>query len=318
MTRELTAGGKRPDRNNMHYVISGTTSGTGQVVIRLLIDKVGADNVTCLVRSSSDTEYLKSLGLRLHVGDVTEPASLQAVLSSSTVYVDMTHPKYYHKSLEAVLAAGVERAYFVTTTGIFSRYNQFSEIYKVNEAKIRQSGIVYTILRPSMIYGSMRDKNMNRLVQFLDRYPVFPLFGGGRSLMQPVYVDDLAAGIVASIGAPQTENQEYNLAGPEGISYREIIRTILRQLNRRITVVNINTRFAANVARLAQYLPGFPVTEEQVLRLLEDKVFDVSKAMSELDYQPRAFGAGITLEIADMRKAGVVRAGGTANMELES
>lgn len=290
----------------MRYVISGTTSGTGNEVIKRLATKVGTENITCLVRPTSDIKPLQSLGLRLHVGDVTEPDSLRGILAPGTVYIDMTHPKHYHKSLEAVLAAGVERAYFVTTTGIFSRYNQFSDIYKINEARIRDSGIVYTILRPSMIYGSLRDKNMNRLVRFLARCPVFPLFGAGRSLMQPVFVEDLAEGIVAAIGETKTENQEYNLAGPQGIAYRQIIRTIARQLNRRVTLLNINTRFAARVARGAQHLPGFPVTEEQVLRLLEDKVFDIAKAVTELNYQPRPFAAGIAQEIAAMRAAGVI------------
>lgn len=290
----------------MRYVISGTTSGTGNQVIKMLTEKVGAENIICLVRNTSDIRPLEALGLRLHVGDVTEPESLRSVLHPTTVYIDMTHPKYYHKSLEAVMAAGVERAYFVTTTGIFSRYNQFSEIYKINEAKIRASGIVYTILRPSMIYGSMRDKNMNRLVRFLSRSPVFPLFGAGRSLMQPVYVEDLARGIVTAIGETKTENQEYNLAGPQGIAYRQIIRTILQQLHRQVTLLNINTHFAAGVARWAQHVPGFPVTEEQVLRLLEDKVFDISKAVAELNYAPRTFAEGMAIEIAEMRAAGVI------------
>jgi uncharacterized protein YbjT (DUF2867 family) len=156
----------------MKYVVSGTTSGTGVRVIERLVAKVGSDNITCLVRSTSDVASLQRLNLRLHVGDVTEPDSLRAVLNAQTIYVDMTHPKHYHKSLEAIVKAGVERAYFVTTTGVFSSYNQFSGIYKENEEKIRQSGITYTILRPSMIYGSTRDKNMNRLIRTLNQYPV--------------------------------------------------------------------------------------------------------------------------------------------------
>ncbi len=291
----------------MRYVVSGTTSGTGNSVIRRLSTKVGAESIVCLVRPTSDTRLLRKMGLTLHVGDVTNPDSLGRVLDPHTVYIDMTHPKHYHKSLQAVVAAGVERAYFVTTTGIYSSYNRFSEIYKVNEARIRASGIVYTILRPSMIYGTHRDKNMNRLLRFLERYPVFPLFGGGTSLMQPVYVEDLAQGIVDAVGDSRTENQEYNLAGPEGISYRSIVETILELLNRRVAIVPIPTRPAALIARLAQHLPGFPVTEEQVLRLLEDKVFDISKARSELNYQPRSFREGIALEIQEMRSVGLLR-----------
>jgi len=291
----------------MRYVISGATSGTGNAVIRLLAAKMGSENVTCIVRPTSDTNLLRSLGLNLHVGDVTDPASLGSVLNRSTAYIDMTHPKHYDRSLEAVVRSGVERAYFVTTTGIFSNYNRFSEIYRINEAKIRTSGIVYTILRPSMIYGSLRDKNMHRLVRFLDRSPVFPLFGAGRSLMQPVFVDDLAQGIVNAIGDSVTENEDYNLAGPAAIPYSEIVDCIARRLGRRVIRVSIPTRLAADLVKIAQYLPGFPVTEEQVLRLLEDKVYDISKAAAELDYRPRSFQDGIAVEIEEMREAGALR-----------
>jgi nucleoside-diphosphate-sugar epimerase len=260
-----------------------------------------------LVRPTSEVGPLEKLGVKLHIGDVTDAESLTQVLNPNTIYVDMTHPKHYDKSLQAVLAAGVERAYFVTTTGIYSQYNQFSEIYKVNEAKIRESGITYTILRPSMIYGSLRDKNMNRLIRYLDRYPFFPLFGAGRSLMQPVFVDDLADGIVAAIVDLHTENQDYDLAGPVGISYRQIVDTILYQLGRKVTLLNIGLPLAVAVAKVAQHVPRFPVSEEQVLRLLEDKVFDISKAQADLSYQPRSFADGIATEIAEMRAAGVLR-----------
>ncbi len=290
----------------MQYVIAGATSGTGDSVIKLMCERLGAQNITCLVRPTSDTRLLKSLDLKLHTGDVTEPETLQAVLSPQTIYIDMTHPKYYDKSLEAVVKSGVERAFFVTTTGIFSKYNRCSEIYKVNEAKIRASGITYTILRPSMIYGPLRDKNIHLLIKFLQKYPVFPLFGAGRALMQPVYVEDLAKGIVRAIEDPKTEGAEYNLAGPKGLEYREIVQIILRELGRekKVARLNIGLPLAYAITKPLQFVPGFPINEEQVLRLLEDKVFDISKAQNELDYRPRPFRDGIRLEIAQMRATG--------------
>jgi hypothetical protein len=290
----------------MKIVFSGSTSDTGNRVLKKLVEKIGNDSITCLVRPTSDTRYLEQLKVITVTGDVTEPETLKQILNPSVMYLDMTHPKHYHKSLEAVVNAGVERAYFVTTTGIFSKYNQFSQIYKDNEAKIKASGIVYTILRPSMIYGSMQDKNMHRMIQFLDRYPVFPLFGAGKSLMQPVYVEDLAEGIVSAVGKVGTENQEYNLAGPAGITYKEIVDTILTKMNRSVLKINIDTNLAATITKLAQKIPGFPVTEEQVLRLQEDKVFDISKAVKELGFSPRTFEEGIGMEIEEMRQAGVI------------
>ena len=291
----------------MKLFFSGATSDTGNRVLRRLVDKFGKDSITSLVRPASDTRYLESLGVKMVVGDVTEPDAIKPYLNASVTYLDMTHPKHYHKSLDAIVEAGVKRAYFVTTTGIFSKYNHCSEIYKINEAKIRASGIVYTILRPSMIYGSLRDKNMHKLIKFLYRYPMFPLFGAGRSLMQPVYVEDLATGIVSTIANYKTAYQEYNLAGPKGITYLNIVEIILAKLNRKVVKVNIDTSLAAFMVHYLQNIPAFPITEEQVLRLQEDKVFDISKAASELGYSPRDFEQGISLEIEEMREFGIIQ-----------
>ena len=290
-----------------HYLVTGTTSGTGNAVLARLVDKVRVENITCLVRPTSDVQFHRTLGVRLAHGDVTEPETLAAALSPSTIYLDMTHPKFYDRSLAALTKARVERAYYVTTTGIFSRFHRCSDIYKRGEEMIRQAGPVCTIMRPSMIYGSMRDKNMHRLIQFLDRFPVFPLFNAGNSLMQPVFVDDLAAGIVAAIDDPRTEGQEYNLAGPQAIRYGEIIDIILRTLHRRVWQVPIPTDLAYHLVRALQWLPRFPISDEQVLRLKEDKVFDIAKAVTDLDYHPRGFEDGITQEIAAMRAAGVLK-----------
>ena len=290
----------------MKILFSGSTSDTGNRVLKKLVTKFGSNSINCLVRPSSDSSFVQSLGVKTVIGDVTEPETLKKVLDSSFTYLDMTHPKYYHKSLEAVVSSGVERAYFVTTTGIFSKYNHCSQIYKENEARIRSSGITYTILRPSMIYGSLKDKNMHKLIKFLHRYPVFPLFGAGKSLMQPVYAEDLAEGIVSVVDKNNTENQEYNLAGPKGISYREIVNIILNTLNRQVLTVNINTNLAAKITKYAQLIPGFPISEEQVLRLQEDKVFDISKAASELNFSPRKFEEGISTEIEEMRTSKVI------------
>ncbi|PKN64831.1 MAG: hypothetical protein CVU57_13550 [Deltaproteobacteria bacterium HGW-Deltaproteobacteria-15] len=290
----------------MHYVVAGATSGTGHAVIQRLICKVGLDHITCIVRPTSQTALLMELGLRLHTADITQPESYKGILGPSVVYLDMTHPKHYHKSLEAVVSSGIERAYFVTTTGIFSKYRRLAESYIENENRIRKSKIVYTILRPSMIYGTISDKNMHRLILFLDRFPFFPIFGGGKSLMQPVHVGDLSKGIVEAIDDPNTEYQEYNLAGPNAISYREIVNTIIQKLHRKVRIINVNEAFAYQTVRALQWIPGFPINDEQILRLREDKIFDISKSINELGFSPRSFDAGIFEEIQEMRFCGMV------------
>lgn len=282
-------------------VFSGATSDTGNRVAAQLAARFGPENIVCLVRESSRVAPLEKLGVRLEIGDVTDGQSLSRLLDEKALYLDMTHPKFYPRSLETMRRSGLQRAVFVTTTGIFSRYHHCSDIYKDGEERLRACGFSMTILRPSMIYGSSRDKNMNRLIRTLQRFPAFPLFGAGRSLMQPVFVDDLASGIVTAIVNPRSVGREYNLAGPRAISYRAIVETILEKLERSVTLLNVGLPLASGLVGAAQYVPGFPLKREQVLRLLEDKVFDISSAQQELHFRPRSFAEGIEAEIEAMR-----------------
>lgn len=291
----------------MHLVIAGATSGTGHAVVKRLVAAIGAEQITCLARPTSDIRFLQSLHLPVVRGDVSEPGTLRGVLTPASIYLDMTDPRYYPVSIPELRHRGLSRAFFVTTTGIFSQFHRCSAIYKQAEALVKQSGLVYTILRPSMIYGHLRDRNMGKLITFLARSPIFPLFNAGRSLMQPVFVDDLAEGIVAAILGQHTENRDYNLAGPTGISYGEIIDTILAKLERKVLKINVNTTCAYYLVKACQWLPNFPINDEQVLRLKEDKVFDISEAIADLGYRPRHFNEGIAVEIDEMRRANLLR-----------
>ena len=88
--------------------------------------------------------------------------------------------------LEAALRTGVERLVLVSSTSAHSRFEFRSAPKLEMEARVRKSGLRWTVVRPSMIYGSELDHNMHRLLRFLDRSPVFPIFGSGENLWQPV------------------------------------------------------------------------------------------------------------------------------------
>ena len=90
----------------MHYVLSGASSGTGHVVVKRLIKKVGLENITCIVRPTSQVSDLQQLGLNLHRADIEDPDSYRDLMGPSVVYIDITHPRYYQHSLAAFNSAG--------------------------------------------------------------------------------------------------------------------------------------------------------------------------------------------------------------------
>ena len=201
--------------------------------------------------------------------------------------------------------AGCRRAFCVTTTGVFSAFNSYSKMYRDIEARMRESEIAVTILRPSMIYGNERDHNMHKLLAFIDRFPLFPIFGDGKALMQPVHVEDLAAGICSAV--ERNETGEFNLAGPRPVSYVDLLQTCADSLGRNIRFMNIPYSVATAAAAVLERVPRFPISREQVRRLAEDKVYDIEKSVRLLNYSPRELATGIADEIARLRSLGLLR-----------
>lgn len=289
------------------YFIAGGTSELGNRVVKGLTHYIDPEQITCLVRTTSNSDFLHTLNVKVVIGDVTIPENTGKYLHPKVIYIDMTHPKYYCKSIDNIKLSGIKRAFFVTTTGIFSKYNHCSDIYKKGESQIKASGIDYTIIRPSLIYGTDRDRNMTKLLKILSKSPIFPVFGTGEGLMQPVYVQDLADGIVKIImNSDLTRGKEYNLCGPKAIPYNQLLSLACQALDRNVSFVHIPHTFAAKLVGVFQHIPGFPITCEQVLRLLEDKKFDISAAVKDLAYSPRGFAEGIAEEVSLLKEKGLL------------
>lgn len=156
----------------------------------------------------------------------------------------------------------------MTTTGAFSKYRAAAAGDLEAEDAVRKSCLGYTILRPTMIYGGPGDRNMHRLVRVLAQTPVFPLFGDGKHLMQPIHVDDLANAIVAAALNEAVVGGEFNLAGANALPYKDLVRAVATALGRRILIVRTPLGLVAAIAGAFERtrIP-FPITREQVLRL---------------------------------------------------
>jgi nucleoside-diphosphate-sugar epimerase len=149
-----------------------------------------------------------------------------------------------------------------------------------------------------MIYGSSRDRNMWRLIRFLRYSPIVPVFGDGKSLQQPIHVDDVAGAVLGCLRSDATIGGCYNIAGKHSLTYNEVIDTISKQMNKRIWKLHIP--YLPVVAALKFFkrlhLP-LPIKAEQVLRLNENKNFDYKEAAADFGFAPLSFEKGIRMEL---------------------
>jgi uncharacterized protein YbjT (DUF2867 family) len=289
----------------VRILVSGGTGLLGQGLLRLLRE-TGEHEVRCFVRRTSPVERLG--GLELAYGDAQDSGFIAQALSDIDAFVHIAGIQYTPQVLEAMRRAGVERLVTVSSTSVHSRFSFRSAPRLVNEALLVESGLRWTVVRPSMIYGSELDHNMHKLLRFLDRSPVFPLFGSGENLWQPVYYEDLARGVYAALTKTGTDGKTYDLPGLRPLTYLDLVRTAASALGKKVRIARVPAEPVRRALLLAEKLRlPFPVSSEQVLRLREDKAYPYEKAREELDYAPRAFKEGIALEVGRLRELGLVR-----------
>lgn len=297
----LTA--KRTGMQN-RILITGATGNTGLFTLQRLLELQPARPVLALVRSTTDTAPLQRLGVPWHVCDLDIPETYLDRVQPGDVLLETANLRHARTMLPALAAAGVERAFCVTTTGVFSSHHSYSALYREIEEEMRRSLVEVTLLRPSMIYGNDRDHNMHKLLRFISRIPVYPVFGTGRALMQPVHVEDLAEGIAQAV--LRDARGEFNLAGPQALPYTQIIDESFQAIGRRGVMIFVPVGPVAALAGLLDQIPRFPLKREQVIRLQEDKAFDISASRQELSYAPRPFALGIAQETLQLQKVGII------------
>ena len=283
----------------MKIFVTGATGFTGSRVIPLLLQN--GFEVRCLYRATSDRSLLTQPEIEWALGDVSDSQTLSASMRGTDALVNIASLGFGHADsiIRAALDAGIQRAIFISTTAIFTQLNAGSKIVRIAaESAIQNSGLKYTILRPTMIYGSDRDRNIFRLIRWLRVLPFFPVFGDGKYLQQPIYVDDVAHAILGSLKSDRTINNSYNIAGKYPLTYNQVIDTIAKQMNKRVWKIHVPSAPVVNMLRLFEriHIP-FPIKSEQVLRLNENKDFSYAEAQKDFGFSPLAFEEGIKLEL---------------------
>ena len=202
--------------------------------------------------------------------------------------------------INAGTAAGVGWFICVHTTGIYSKFKQASAEYEEVEEGLLNQYSNLTILRPTLIYGSSSDRNFWRLIKFINSYNVFPVFGSGKNLMQPVNAEDLGNAYFQVLqNRSNTFGKQYNLSGRDQISYISILKDISSALGKKVFFIHFPIWISLVGAYLMNMLFGsrFPISVEQVKRMTEDKIFSFEDANKDFGYSPIHFKDGIRREV---------------------
>lgn len=269
----------------LSLLVTGATGFTGQRVVRALL--LDGHRVTAFVRASSDHAVLPP-GVGIATGDLAEPATLRAALAGHDALVNVASLGFGHAKgiVEAARQAGIGRSVFLGTTAVRTTLAAPSKATRLDaERLVLEGGVGATLLRPTMIYGAPGDRNLERLLRFVGRWPIVPIPGDGRGLQQPVHVEDVARAVAAVVVRGDLAGRAFDVPGPTPLTFDAIVRTVAAVIARRRFFVHVPAFLARVVA-----------SREQIARLAEDKSSDPHAAASAFGYAPRAFEVGIREE----------------------
>ncbi len=290
----------------MKVFITGGTGFVGQEVIRQLLKT--EHQVRALVRTTTGPSA--TAGVETHVGDTTQPASLQGALAGCDAVIHLVgiirefpgrgvtfehlHTASTKNMLQATSEQGVNRYLQMSANG--TRENAITTYHKTKwaaETAVRKSNLDWTIFRPSLIFGP-DDKFVNMLAGLIRKLPVTPVMGDGQYRLQPVAVADVAAGFVKALDTPESIGQTYHCGGPKAYTYDEVLDLIGQAIGKaRVCKLHHPLFLMKPVVELMQSIPQFPMTSDQLQMLLEGNCCDPEPWRSTFDLQLTDFAEGI-------------------------
>ena len=301
--------------------VFGGSGFIGRYVVRRLAQR-GAVVRVC-VRDTVAAAFLKPMG---NVGQVVpmrtsladDDAALAAAVAGADAVVNLVGilAESGGQTFQALQAEGPARLAraakaagaraFVQVSALGADANSasvYARTKAAGEAGVRREFPEATIFRPSIVIGA-EDGFFNRFAQMAQWMPALPLIGGGATRFQPVYVADLAEGIVRALEMPEARGKVYEAAGPRAYSFRELMEFLLETTDRHRGLIPVPWPVAEIQGTLLGLLPIKLLTRDQVELLKTDNVATGAPGLEALGIKVAAMEAVAPEYLAAYRRGG--------------
>jgi uncharacterized protein YbjT (DUF2867 family) len=159
-----------------------------------------------------------------------------------------------------------------------------------------------TLIRPTVMFGQ-DDAFLTTLVRLVRTLPVYPLFGRGKTKLQPAYVEDVGEVIPRLIAEPRSIGAVYELAGPRTYTYRALLEEIAERLRLRRRFLPVPFTAWKALATITEYVPAAGLTRNQVELMERDNVPSGRlPGLQQLQISPTPIES-VLAEISSMRRA---------------
>ena len=276
-------------------------AGGSGFVGRSIVRELAARGSSVIVLSHRPPIATTDRLIEFRQGDINEPDGLPAALAGVEILViclgfrnspieaprrGQTFERIDAGGTEALVTAaktvGISRLVYISGAGAApdAPHHWFRAKWRAEEA-VRGSGIVYTIFRPSWIYGR-GDRSLNRFLGFARWLPFVPQIGNGRQLLAPVFVDDMGALVADALVTPAANNATLEVGGPETLTMDDVIRAALRVQGRRRMILHAPAGLMKLLTRPLTLLPSPPMTPDAIDFIVQSAPVDTGPLTAAL------------------------------------
>ncbi|MGO9451988.1 MAG: SDR family NAD(P)-dependent oxidoreductase [Candidatus Binataceae bacterium] len=283
--------------------IAGGSGFIGRAIVRRLAAIAGLTVRVISRNPDAARARLKDVRAEFVRGDITDPASLSDALAGahcvvSSVQFDgypvensrrgLTFERIDLGATVALLGAAKKSgvAQFIYISGAAADENSAHPGFRAKgkaERAIRESGLTYTVLRPSLVYGP-EDSVVNGLAKALRFAPVFGVPGTGRQKVQPVFVEDVAACVALAI-AGRGHDGIYEIGGPDLMTFDALMQLIMEITGRWRPIFHIPEAMMRAAGAIAEKLPKPMLSRDAVTFVTADNACDIGPLVKEFGIQ---------------------------------
>lgn len=276
----------------MIVAVTGAGGLTGGAVVAELAAR--GVRVRAIVRAAGRVHE----AFETRVADLCDPGAAERALAGADVLIHVAGITLGPVLARLPALARARRVVVVSSAAVRSRHRASAALYRAGEDALRAVRPDVTVVRPTMIYGSVRDRNVHHAIAFARRFRVLPLFGDGTARLQPIHYADVAAAVaaLAEVGEPGTTIEA---GGGAPVTLEDAARAIFAALGLRPRLMRLPLGPSAAVAMALERRRDGRIAE-RILRFAEDRTVDNAMLLAATGVRPRQFARGVADEVREM------------------
>jgi nucleoside-diphosphate-sugar epimerase len=301
----------------MNILITGGAGFVGKNLVRIMLKRgFKPQQITVIDKDKKGIDYLKKYKINLFCHDLSEKGIWELNFRNQDLIINLAAQISANDYLpfkknnidatknivEAAKSNKIKKIIHFSSASVLSvRKDYYAKTKKAAEEIIKKSRMNYIMLRPSMMFGLLDNKNIGWLIKFSRIVPIFPIPGNGKYPRQPIYVDDVCELVIKLAKSfEKHKNKIYSING-KMLDFGYMCRTVVKKVGGFRTAINFPVplfRFGMVVANLIW--PKFKFTPDQLDSLTSGDKFDQWEWWKDFNIKLTSFEEGVGRMVKEM------------------